>query len=98
MNEMELSKLILDSSDAELIRRKTMYSIFDLARASALVQFPKESGVYKLGIERCTTAIKFLKTVIDQFPEMFSPIELAHIENVVGIHEQKNRYDNIASA
>ena len=98
MNEMELNKAILDSSDAELIRRKTMYSIFDLARASALVQFPKESGVYKLGIERCTTAIKFLKTVIDQHPETLSPIELVHIENVVSIHERKDQYNNIASA
>ena len=98
MNEMEHNKEILDSSNAELIRRKTMYSIFDLARASALVQFPKESGVYKLGIERCATAINFLKTVIEQHPETLSPIELVHIENVIGIHERKDQYDNIPSA
>jgi len=98
MNEMELNKAILDSSDAELIRRKTMYCIFDLARASASVQYPKDSGVYKLGIERCTTAIKFLKDVIDLCPETLSPIELEHIAAVIRIHEQKNRHYNIESA
>ena len=98
MNESELSKLILDSSDAELIRVKTMHSIFDLARASALVQYPKDSEVYKLGIKRCATAIKFLKTVIDKFPKTLSPVELAHVERVILIYERKARYDNITSA
>ena len=98
MNEMELNKAILDSSNADLIRRKTMHSIFDLARASSLVQYPKESVVYKLGIERCATAIKFLKTVIDQCPETLSPVELVHIEQIIFVHEQKNRYDSIESA
>lgn len=98
MNELELNKAILDSSNVELIRRKTMYSIFDLARASALVQYPKDSGVYKLGIERCTTAIIFLKTVLDQHPETLSPNEIEHIKAVIGAHKQADRHNNITSA
>lgn len=94
----EVDKMVLEDGSPELVRKKTMYSLFDLARASALVQYPKDSGVYKLGIERCTTAIDFLKNVLDRHPETLSPQELAHIKEVVFVHEKTKQYYNIPSA
>ena len=91
-NCANVDKMVLEDGSPELVRAQIMNKIFDLARASALVQYPKDSGVYKLGIERCTTAIDFLKNVLDQHPETLSPAELVHIKYVVFVHEQTDRY------
>lgn len=94
----DVDKMVLEDGSPDLIRIQIMHRIFDLARASALVQYPKESGVYKLGIERCATAVDFLKNVLDRYPETLSPAELVHIKQVVFVHERKDRYNNIPSA
>ena len=94
----EVDKMVLENGSPELIRRQIMYRIFDLARASALVQYPKESGVYKLGVERCTTALDFLKNVLDRYSELLSPDEFTHIKQVVFVHEKTKQYYNIPSA
>lgn len=93
-----VDKMVLEDGSPDLIRTLIMNRIFDLARASALVQYPKDSGVYKLGIERCTNAIDFLKNVLDRHPETLSPQELAHIKEVVFVHEKTKQYYNIPSA
>ena len=87
-----VDEMVLENGSPNLVRRQIMYSILDLARASALVQYPKESGVYKLGIERCATAIDFLKNVLDRYAETLSPDELVRIKYVVFVHEQTDRY------
>lgn len=91
----KVDDMVLENGSPDLIRRQIMYRIFDLARASAMVQYPKNSGVYKLGIERCTTAVNFLKNVLDRYPETLSPAELVHIKHVVFVHEQTDRYLSI---
>lgn len=91
----DVNKMVLENGSPNLVRKQIMYSLFDLARASALVQYPKDSGVYKLGIERCTTAVDFLKNVLDKHPETLSPAELVHIKYVVFVHEQTDQYLNI---
>lgn len=90
-----VDKMVLEDGSPDLIRRQIMYRIFDLARASALVQYPKESGVYRLGIERCTTAVDFLKNVLDRYPETLSLNELEHINQLVLVHKQTDRYLNV---
>ena len=94
----EVDKMVLENGSPELVRKQTMYSLFDLARASALVQYPKDSRVYKLGIERCTTVIDFFKNVLDRYPEILSPEELVRIKEVVFVHEKTKQYHNITSA